>query len=111
MTRHFLAISDLSPAEFNQILTTAKKLKAEWRKRGNKAILKNKTLGMVFQKPSLRTRVSFDMAMLHLGRASVVLVAERNWLGTTREHRGCFARFVALCRWRHGACVRARARR
>ena len=81
MTRHFLAISDLSPAEFNQILTTAKKLKAEWRKRGNKPILKNKTLGMVFQKPSLRTRVSFDMAMLHLGGQALYLSPNEIGLG------------------------------
>ncbi len=79
--KHLLAIADLSPAEFNQILATAKKLKAEWRKGGNKAILKNKTLGMVFQKPSLRTRVSFDMAMLHLGGQALYLSPNEIGLG------------------------------
>lgn len=79
--KHFLAIADLSTAEFNAILATAKKLKAEWHKRGNKPILKNKTLGMVFQKPSLRTRVSFDMAMLHLGGQALYLSPNEIGLG------------------------------
>jgi len=79
--KHLLAIADLSPTEFNQILTVAKKLKAEWRKGGNKPLLKNKTLGMIFQKPSLRTRVSFDMAMLHLGGQALYLSPNEIGLG------------------------------
>ena len=79
--KHFLAIADLSPAELKQYLDTAKRLKAEWRKRGNRPILKNKTLGMVFQKPSLRTRVSFDMAMLHLGGHALYLSPNEIGLG------------------------------
>ncbi len=78
---HFIAIADLSSAEFKYILATAKALKAEWRKHGNKPILKNKTLGMVFQKPSLRTRVSFDMAMLHLGGQALYLSPNEIGLG------------------------------
>ena len=79
--KHFLAIADLTSAEFTSILATAKKLKTEWRKGGNKPILKNKTLGMVFQKPSLRTRVSFDMAMLHLGGQALYLSPNEIGLG------------------------------
>ena len=79
--KHFLAIADLSTTEFNSMLATAKKLKAEWRKTGNKPILKNKTLGMVFQKPSLRTRVSFDLAMLHLGGHALYLSPNEIGLG------------------------------
>jgi ornithine carbamoyltransferase len=67
MPRHFLAISDFSPEEIHRFLDTAIRLKREWRSGGNKPILRGKVLGMVFQKPSLRTRVSFDMAMRHLG--------------------------------------------
>ena len=78
---HFLAIADLTPTELNRYLAVAKKLKAEWRKGGNKPILKNKTLGMVFQKPSLRTRVSFDMAMLHLGGHALYLSPNEIGLG------------------------------
>jgi ornithine carbamoyltransferase len=79
--KHFLAIADLTPAELAQYLSVAKKLKAEWRRGGNKPILKNKTLGMVFQKPSLRTRVSFDMGMLHLGGHALYLSPNEIGLG------------------------------
>lgn len=79
--KHFLAIADLTSAELNQHLATARKLKTEWRRGGNKPILKNKTLGMVFQKPSLRTRVSFDMAMLHLGGQALYLSPNEIGLG------------------------------
>ncbi|MBI3913099.1 MAG: ornithine carbamoyltransferase [Chloroflexi bacterium] len=78
---HFLAIGDLTAAEFNRYLTTAQKLKAEWKRRGNAPRLKNKTLGMIFQKPSLRTRVSFDMAMLHLGGHALYLSPNEIGLG------------------------------
>jgi len=79
--KHLLAISDLAVPEFEQYLATAKKLKAEWRKGGNKPVLANKTLGMIFQKPSLRTRVSFDMAMLHLGGHALYLSPDEIGLG------------------------------
>jgi ornithine carbamoyltransferase len=79
--KDFVAISDLSSAEFKLYMDTARKLKAEWRKGGNKPILKNKTLGMVFQKPSLRTRVSFDMGMLHLGGQALYLSPNEIGLG------------------------------
>src|SRR5258706_16006988 len=64
---HFLAISDLSPAETQDLLDLAIKLKEEYFKKGNPPYFKGKVLGMIFQKPSLRTRVSFDMAMRHCG--------------------------------------------
>ncbi|MCI0476022.1 MAG: ornithine carbamoyltransferase [Anaerolineales bacterium] len=92
--KHFLAIADLSPTEFNHILAVAQQLKAEWRKRGNKPILKNKTLGMVFQKPSLRTRVSFDLAMLHLGGQALYLSPNEIGLGQ-RESVADVARVLA----------------
>ncbi len=81
MKKDMIAIGDLTAAEFKQYLDTAKKLKAEWRKGGNKPLLKNQALGMVFQKPSLRTRVSFDMAMLHLGGHALYLSPNEIGLG------------------------------
>ncbi len=79
--KHFIAIEELTSKELSDYLSLGKKLKAEWRARGNKPILKNKTLGMVFQKPSLRTRVSFDMAMLHLGGQALYLSPNEIGLG------------------------------
>lgn len=65
--KHFLSIADHSPDELQNLLDLAVQLKAEWRNGGNKPILKGKSLALVFQKPSLRTRVSFEMGMVHLG--------------------------------------------
>ena len=79
--KHLLTIADLSSTEFRQYLATARKLKAEWRKGGNKPVLKDKTLGMIFQKPSLRTRVSFDTAMLQLGGHALYLSPQEIGLG------------------------------
>ena len=66
--KDFLAITDYSPEALQEMLDLAIELKAERQNKGaNKPILKDKTLAMIFQKPSLRTRVSFDMGMRQLG--------------------------------------------
>ncbi len=81
MKKDFIAIADLSPRELKSYLDTADKLKSKWSKGGNKPILENKSLGMIFQKPSLRTRVSFDMAMLQLGGHALYLSPNEIGLG------------------------------
>jgi ornithine carbamoyltransferase len=70
-----LSIADLSAREINLILTLASKLKRE--QKGGKArpLLRGKTLGMIFQKPSTRTRVSFEVGMYQLGGDAVYLSA------------------------------------
>ncbi len=70
---HFLSLADLTPDELRGLLTLAVELKEEWRTSGNRPLLKGKTLGMLFQKPSLRTRVSFEMGMIHLGGQALYL--------------------------------------
>jgi len=70
---HFLSLADLTPDQLRRLLNLAVELKAEWKSGGNRALLKGKTLGMLFQKPSLRTRVSFEMAMIHLGGQALYL--------------------------------------
>ncbi len=79
--KDFLAISDFSLEEIQDLLDLAVKLKKEHFKKGNKPILKGKVLGMVFQKPSLRTRVSFDMAMRHCGGDALYLSPSEIGLG------------------------------
>ncbi|UCC63190.1 MAG: ornithine carbamoyltransferase [Anaerolineae bacterium] len=78
---HFITIADLTADELWQVLNLARELKAEWRQDGNKPLLKGKTLGMIFQKPSLRTRVSFEMAMIHLGGQAIYLSPNEIQLG------------------------------
>ncbi len=79
--KDFIAISDFSASEIQSILDLAVKLKAEYFKNGNPPLLKGKVLAMIFQKPSLRTRVSFDMAMRHLGGDALYLSPDEIGLG------------------------------
>jgi ornithine carbamoyltransferase len=79
--KDFLAIADHSPEEIRHFLDLAVKLKAEHQKGGNKPILKGKALAMVFQKPSLRTRVSFEMGMEHLGGHAIYIGPQEIGLG------------------------------
>ena len=81
MKRDFLAIADYTPGELEDMLELALLLKQEWKTGGNKPILKGKSLGMIFQKPSLRTRVSFEMAMVHLGGYAFYLSPQEIGLG------------------------------
>ena len=70
---HFLNLTDLTPDELLDLLKLAVELKEEWKAGGNRPLLKGKTLGMLFQKPSLRTRVSFEVGMHHLGGQALYL--------------------------------------
>lgn len=81
MKKDFLAVTDYSPAELQRLLDLAVQLKKERMSGGNAPILKGKVLGMVFQKPSLRTRVSFDMGMRHLGGDALYLSPNEVGLG------------------------------
>jgi ornithine carbamoyltransferase len=79
--KHFLAISDLSSDEIQGLLDLAVELKREHADKGNQPLFSGKVLGMIFQKPSLRTRVSFDMAMRHMGGDALYLSPSEIGLG------------------------------
>ncbi|MGB9672856.1 MAG: ornithine carbamoyltransferase [Anaerolineales bacterium] len=79
--KDFIAISDYSPEELQDMLDLAVKLKKEHQSGNQRPLLKGKVLAMVFQKPSLRTRVSFDMAMRHLGGDALYLSPAEIGLG------------------------------
>jgi ornithine carbamoyltransferase len=81
MKKDFLAITDYSAKELQDLLDLAVRLKKEHFAGGNAPILKSKVLAMIFQKPSLRTRVSFDMAMRHLGGDALYLSPQEIGLG------------------------------
>ncbi len=72
-SRHFLSIGDLSADELRHVLWTALRLKNEWKEGRRERYLAGKTLGMLFEKPSLRTRVSFEVGMLQLGGHALYL--------------------------------------
>lgn len=79
--KHFLSIADHTAADLWGLLHLARDLKQEWQSGGNQPILKGKVLGMIFQKPSLRTRVSFEVGMLQLGGAAMYLSPNEIQLG------------------------------
>lgn len=73
--RDLLSAADLSAAEIERLFETATRLKAEFRERRRHAVplLQGRTLAMLFQKPSLRTRVTFEAGMAQLGGAAIYL--------------------------------------
>jgi ornithine carbamoyltransferase len=76
-----ICLADPSPDQIWRILHRARELKAEWKAGGNEPILAGKALAMVFEKPSLRTRVSFDVGMAQLGGHAVYLSPNEIGLG------------------------------
>lgn len=82
-TRHFLDLSDMSGAEIRHVLNIGSAIKAT-RRRGERAKerpLEGKVLAMVFDKPSTRTRVSFDVGMRELGGETLMLTGKEMQLG------------------------------
>ena len=80
--QHFLDINSFSATELWKFLKKAKALKNELKTNGsNKPVLAGKTLGMIFQKPSLRTRISFEVGMIHLGGQAVYISPHEIGLG------------------------------
>lgn len=80
--KHFLSIADCSPDELHNLLDSAHRLKEAWKNGGNEPLLKGKNLALVFMKPSLRTRVSFEMGMVHLGGYAFYLSPSEIKLGS-----------------------------
>jgi ornithine carbamoyltransferase len=75
-TKDLLTLNELSKKEIEEILSTAIKLKKDLKSGIYKPLLKNKTLAMIFQKPSTRTRVSFETGMYQLGGHALNLSSE-----------------------------------
>lgn len=71
--KNLLKLQDLTPGEINEILNLADQLKYEKKNGIQHHILKGKTLGMIFQKSSTRTRVSFEVGMYDLGGTALFL--------------------------------------
>ena len=79
--RHVLHLLDFSPEELHQLLVEACHLKAARQRRIHTPSLMGRVLSLVFEKPSLRTRVSFQSAIAQLGGASLFLSGKEAGLG------------------------------
>jgi len=102
-TKDLLTLAELTPKEFVGLIDDSIKLKKELKKGGNKPILKNKTLTMIFQKPSTRTRVSFEVGMYQLGGHAVNLSSDDMQLS-----RGESVEDTAKTLSRYTNCIMAR---
>jgi ornithine carbamoyltransferase len=96
MKRDLLRIADLATADVETVLGLAGRLKAAQRARSPHPLLAGRTMAMIFEKPSLRTRVTFEVGMVQLGGAAVNLAQGDVKLGE-REPAGDIAR--NLERW------------
>ena len=79
MQKDFLSIHDITPYEFHELLDMTQDIKEnpdKYRKR-----LKNQVLAMIFEKPSLRTRMTFEVGMLELGGTAIYLSPNEIQLG------------------------------
>ncbi len=82
MKRDLISIADLAQADLEEIFSLAQGLKADRQKGWQHPIMAGKTLAMIFEKPSLRTRVTFEAGMVQLGGYAIYLSPPDIGLGT-----------------------------
>lgn len=95
--KNLVSIDDLSREEVAQILETAEIMKLRHYSKESQPVLKGKILGMIFQKPSLRTRVSFETGMIQLGGEAIYLGPDDIKLGqreATKDIAQVLSRYV-----------------
>jgi len=106
MMRHFLSSADLTRDAALQIFHLAADLKQRWKAGRRGAPLAGRTMALIFEKPSLRTRVTFEVGIVQLGGRAVYLSGAEIGLGT-RESVADVARNLA--RWVDGIAARVYA--
>src|SRR5579864_6166105 len=92
--RHFVDLFELEAAEARELLDRARALKQDDARGQRPALLAGRTLGLIFEKPSLRTRVSFEAAIAQLGGAAIFLREKDVGMGV-RETIADFARVIS----------------
>jgi ornithine carbamoyltransferase len=92
--RHFIDLLDLNKEEISLLLHEAARLKAAHARGERMAVLLGRVLGLVFEKPSLRTRASFQAAIAQLGGSSLFMTGHEAGLGS-RESISDFARVMS----------------
>jgi ornithine carbamoyltransferase len=95
--RHFTRVADWSADELRAVLDLADELKELQRRREDHRLLPGRTLGMIFEKPSTRTRVSFEVGIAQLGGTGLYLAAADLQLGrgeTLRDTATVLSRYL-----------------
>lgn len=90
--RLFLSLLDISAVELHEIFRFAAELKEQWKQGDRRPLLPGRVIALLFEKPSLRTRVSFEVAMAHLGGSSLFLGKDVGW--GQRESAADFAKVL-----------------
>jgi ornithine carbamoyltransferase len=91
--KHLRSLFDLAINEFHEVLALAVELKRKLASGDRTELLKNRTLALIFEKSSLRTRVSFEAGMIQLGGAALYLTSDVGW--RERESISDFVRVLA----------------
>ena len=91
--RHLIVPEDLSAADVEAIFAVSRDLEEKYVAGRRDALLPGRVLALVFEKPSLRTRVSFEAAMIHLGGSSLFL-GEDSGFASSRESVADFGRVL-----------------
>ena len=95
--RHFLSLMDCSPAELTSLLKRGIELKSLHRQGVIYEPLKNRVLGMIFEKASTRTRVSFEAGMIQLGGQAIFLSSRDTQLGRGEPVDDCARVLSSMC--------------
>ena len=91
--RHLINVTDLTTAEIERIFAITEDLKSKYTQGIREALLPGRVIGMLFEKPSLRTRVSFEAGMTQLGGGSLFLGSDVGF--GSRESLPNFARVLS----------------
>jgi ornithine carbamoyltransferase len=111
MKRDFLELSGLTAAELDGLMRLAARLKAELKDGIEHPYLRGKTLAMIFQKPSLRTRLTFETGMAQLGGHAIYLapqdigIGERESVKDVARNLSCWVDLIMIRTFSHNICV------
>ena len=111
MKRDFLDLSSLTLPELDGLLGLATRLKAELKGGIEHPYLRGKTLAMIFQKPSLRTRLTFETGMAQLGGHAIYLapqdigIGERESVKDVARNLSCWVDLIMIRTFSHNTCV------
>ena len=108
--RSLLEVADFSATEIDCVFAITEDLKSKWAAGLREPLLPGRVMAMLFEKPSLRTRVSFEAAMIHLGGGSLFLGNDvgfkaRESLGDFARVLGQYADVIVLRTYKHHTAV------